>query len=37
MLISARPGMNRNNLLKTLQSMHSDVFNLRGGGSARDA
>lgn len=32
MLITPRPGVNRDNLLKTLQSVHADVLNLRGGG-----
>jgi rRNA-processing protein FCF1 len=32
MFITPRPGVNRDNLLKTLQSVHTDVFNLRGGG-----
>lgn len=38
MLITPRPGVNRDNLLKALQSVHTDVFNLRsGGGPARTA
>jgi hypothetical protein len=38
MLITPCPGVNRDNLLKTLQSVHTDVFNLRGGGGpARSA
>jgi rRNA-processing protein FCF1 len=37
MLVTPRPGVNRENLLKTLQSVHTDVYNLRGGGAARNA
>ena len=32
MLVTPRPGVNRDNLLKTLQSVHNEVVNLRGGG-----
>jgi hypothetical protein len=35
MLISPRPGVSRDNLLKSLQSVHTDVYN--GGGQARNA
>ncbi len=34
MLVTPRPGVNRENLLKTLQSVYTDVCNLRGGGGA---
>lgn len=34
MLVTPRPGLNRENLLKTLQSVYTDVYNLRGGGGA---
>jgi len=37
MLVTPRPGVNRENLLKTLQSVHTDAYNLRGGGAARNA
>src|ERR1700733_15737190 len=38
MLVTPRPGVNRENLLKTLQSFHTDVHTLRGGsGAARNA
>jgi rRNA-processing protein FCF1 len=37
MLVTPRPGVNRENLLKTLQSVHTDVYNLRGGGTAPNA
>ncbi len=37
MLVTPRPGVNRENLLKTLQSVYTDVYNLRGGGAARNA
>lgn len=38
MLVTPRPGVNRDNLLKALQSVHNEVFNLRGGGGpARNA
>ena len=33
-LVTARPGVNRENLLKTLQSVYTDAYNLRGGGGA---
>jgi hypothetical protein len=37
-LVAPRPGVNRENLLKTLQSVCTDVYNLRdGGGAARNA
>ena len=36
-LVTPRPGVNRDNLLKTLQSVHTDVYNLRGGGGAGTA
>lgn len=37
-LITSRPGVNRDHLLKVLRSMQGDVFNLRGGGGpARNA
>jgi hypothetical protein len=32
MLITPRPGVNTDNLLKALQSVQNEVFNLRGGG-----
>lgn len=32
MLITPRPGVNRDHLLNVLRSMQGDVFNLRGGG-----
>jgi hypothetical protein len=32
MLVTPRPGVNRENLVKTLQSVYSDAYNLRGGG-----
>ncbi len=31
MLVTPRPGVNRDNLLKSLQSVHNEVFNLRAG------
>jgi rRNA-processing protein FCF1 len=34
MLVTPRPGVNRENLLKSLQSVYSAVYNLRGGGGA---
>jgi hypothetical protein len=34
MLVTPRPGVNRENLLKTLQSVYTDAYNLRGGGGA---
>jgi rRNA-processing protein FCF1 len=34
MLIIPRPGVNRDNLLKALQSVRGEAFNLRGGGPA---
>ena len=34
MLVTPRPGVNRENLLRTLQSVYSDACNLRGGGGA---
>lgn len=38
MLVTPRPGVNRENLLKALQSVYTDVYNLRGGGGgARNA
>lgn len=38
MLVSPRPGVNRENLLNDLRRVHTDVFNLRGGGGrARNA
>jgi hypothetical protein len=38
MLVTPRPGVDRENLLKTLQSVYTDVYNLRGaGGAARNA
>jgi rRNA-processing protein FCF1 len=37
MLVTPRPGVNRDNLLKTLQSVHTDAFNLRGGGGPASA
>jgi hypothetical protein len=38
MLITPRPGVNRDHLLNVLRSMQGDVFNLRGGGGpARNA
>lgn len=38
MLVTPRPGVKRENLLKTLQSVYTDVHNLRGGGgTARNA
>lgn len=38
MLITLRPGVNRENLLNALQSVYTDVFNLRaGGGPGRTA
>lgn len=32
MLVTPRPGVNRENLLESLQSVYTDVYNLRGGG-----
>ena len=32
MLVTPRPGVSRENLLKSLQSVYTDVYNLRGGG-----
>jgi rRNA-processing protein FCF1 len=32
MLVTPRPGVNRDNLLAALQRVHNDVYNLRGGG-----
>jgi len=32
MLVTPRLGIDRDNLLKTLRSVHTDVYNLRGGG-----
>ena len=32
MLITPRPGVSRSHLLETLQRVHTEVFNLRGGG-----
>lgn len=32
MLVTPRPGVSRDHLLKTMQSVQNDVFNLRGGG-----
>lgn len=32
MLATPRPGVNRENLLKTLQSVHTDVYNLDSAG-----
>lgn len=32
MLVTPRPGVNRDNLLGSLRSVYTDVFNLRGGG-----
>jgi|ERR1700722_11484549 len=37
MLVTPRPGVNRDNLLKALQSVHTDAFNLREGGGAATA
>ena len=37
MLITPRPGVNRDNLLKTLRSVHNEVVNLRGGGGPSTA
>lgn len=37
MLITPRPGTNRENLLKSLQYVQGEVFNLRGGGGGRNA
>jgi hypothetical protein len=37
MLVTPRPGVNRDNLLKALQSAHNDVLNLRGGGGPSTA
>jgi rRNA-processing protein FCF1 len=37
MLVTPRPGVNRDNLLKSLQSVHGEAFNLRGGGGAANA
>jgi hypothetical protein len=34
MLVTPRPGVSRENLLKALQSVHTDAYNLRGGGGA---
>ncbi len=34
MLVTVRPGVNREDLLKTLQSVYTDAYNLRGGGGA---
>jgi hypothetical protein len=34
MLVTPRPGVNRENLVKTLQSVYTDAYNLRGGGGA---
>jgi len=34
MLVTPRPGVNRENLLKSLQSVYTDAYNLRGGGGA---
>src|ERR1700685_4552828 len=38
MLVTPRPGVSRANLLKALQSVYTDAYNLRGGGGpARNA
>jgi PIN domain len=37
MLVTPRPGVNRDSLLKSLQSVYTDVFNLRGDGGASTA
>ena len=37
MLVTARPGVNRENLLKALQSVYTGAYNLRGGGTAQNA
>jgi PIN domain len=37
MLVTPRPGVNRDNLLKSLQLVHNEVFNLRGGGGPSTA
>jgi hypothetical protein len=34
MLVIPRPSVNRENLVKTLQSVYTDAYNLRGGGGA---
>lgn len=36
MLVAPRPGIDRDNLLKTLRSVHADDSNLRGGGGSAD-
>jgi hypothetical protein len=36
-LVTPRPGVSRENLLQTLQSLHTEVFNLRGGGGPSTA
>jgi rRNA-processing protein FCF1 len=37
MLVTPRPGVNRDNLLAALQRVHNDVYNLRGGGGPSTA
>ena len=37
MLVTPRPGVNRNNQLETLWRLHSEVFNLRSGGGPTTA
>jgi len=34
MLVTPRPGVNRETLFKALQSVYTDAYNLRGGGGA---
>jgi hypothetical protein len=36
-LVTPRPGVNRDNLLKSLQSVHNEVYNLRAGSGASTA
>jgi hypothetical protein len=37
MLVSARPGVSREDLLKTLRAVHDEAFNLRAGPGAANA
>jgi rRNA-processing protein FCF1 len=37
MLVTLRPGVNRNNLLETLRRLHNEVINVRGGGGPTTA
>jgi hypothetical protein len=37
MLVTPRPGVNRDNLLKNLESVRTEAFNLRGGGGPTSA